>query len=130
MKKSSPSSDLERFLLGLIMLIGGLYWLISKVRVTTGIWGFGYGSYMSGMIVIPFVIGIVWLIINHRSVIGKIITVIGAIALIFSIIASTRLYMVGTSLFTFILMLILIFGGAVMLLSVLLVRHDDKDHKD
>lgn len=124
MNDNSPSGLLERMILGLLMLIGGLWWLISRVSVTTGFWGFGYGygGMMNGVIIIPLAIGIVWVLFNHKSIIGKIILVLGAVILIASIIGSTRLYFLPTSLFQFIAMIVLIFGGAILLASVLLTK--------
>ena len=63
----SAKNELKQFVAGVVMLIVGLFILSQKVVVSSGWFGYG-GTIMlggvrlnSGMIMIPFIIGIIWM---------------------------------------------------------------------
>lgn len=105
------------------MLVAGLYWLTSKVTVSSSFFGgglsFGGMTINSGLIVVPFIACIVWLFIDPASFIAKICAVLSFILIIAAIIMNTHLHMRPTSLYEYLLMLIFIFGGGALVLKVL-----------
>ena len=114
-----------RFFSGLGMLILGLYLLLQSIKVTTG-FGLGhslvsFGGYgvTSGMVLIPFMIGVGMLFYNVKSIVARVLTSASLMALIGGVIASIRFRMVGLSAFDVITMLVLIAGGTGILLSSL-----------
>lgn len=132
MKKSG--NELLRFLGGLAMLIAGLFIFSQKVMVYSsffgGSWGFG-GFYMSnGIIIIPLIIGIVWMFASGGSFGSKILTGAGVIFIIAAVILSTNIRLVHISLFEWILILILIFGGAGLVARILLACPGKDSERD
>lgn len=129
-KKDNP---LVQFLAGIFMLGAGLYWFMSSVRVTTGFGNFMIGSFQvgTGLVVVPFLVGIVMLFYNFDSILAKIITVLGIIIIIASIIMNTHFYFTSRNMYEYLLMLLFIFGGGTLVFKVLLMPvDDDKKRKD
>lgn len=129
MKKRNP---LTQFLVGLVMLVAGGYWFMSSVTVTTGYFGLSFGNFhlSGGLVVIPFIAGIIWLFLNTDSIGAKLLTGLGLIIILGSIIMSTRFIFHSKSLYEYLLMLVLIFGGAALSLQVLLASpKEDSDRK-
>ncbi|MDD6202592.1 MAG: hypothetical protein PUB13_06590 [Lachnospiraceae bacterium] len=121
--KRRKQNDLLTFLGGLAMLVAGLYWLMTKVTVSSGFFGgsFSFGGYHvnSGLIVVPFIACIVWLFVNPDSFLAKICVGLSVILIIAAIIMNTHIHMQSTSLYEYLLMLVFIFGGGAMVLKVL-----------
>lgn len=128
-KKENP---LMQFLAGLVMLAAGLYWFMSSVHVTTGFGSFMLGSFRvgTGLVIVPFLVGIVLLFYNFDSILAKIITMLGIIIIIASIIMNTHFYFTSRNLYEYLLMLVFIFGGGTLVLKVLLMPIDGKDKGD
>ena len=130
MKKKNP---LLRFLVGLAMLIAGGYWFLSSVTVTTGfLGGFSVGAFRlsGGLVVVPFIAGIIWLFVNSDSFGAKLLTGAGLLIIIASVIMSTRFVFQNRNLYEYLLMLVLIFGGAALDLQVLFsTPKDESDSK-
>lgn len=116
-------NELLQFLGGLAMLVVGLFILSQKVVVSSGFFGAGiwFGSFHmnNGLIMIPFIIGIVWMFASGGSFLSKVFTGLGVLLIIVSIIISTRIHLMYLSLYEWILILVLIFGGAGLLARVL-----------
>lgn len=114
-----------RFFAGLAMLIVGLYLLLRSVTVTSGFgWGYALLSFggvgvTSGMIMIPFMIGVGMVFYSARSLLGWILAGGSLLALLAGIIASLRFRMWNLSAFDLLVILVLIAGGAGLLLSSL-----------
>ena len=121
MKKAK--NELLQFLAGLAMLIAGLFILSQKVMVYSGLFGHGLqigGFYMSnGLIMVPFIIGIVWMFASGGSLPSKIFTVVGVLIIIIAIIMTTNIRLVQMTLYEWVLILVLIFGGAGLLARIL-----------
>lgn len=121
------------FLGGLVMLAVGLFWFTNSVTVTSGF--FSRGIYVgnmnikSGMIIVPFIVGIVLLFINFDSIVAKLVTGLGMLIIIAGIIMSTDLHLQTMPLYAWLVMLVFIFGGAALVLKVLL-GPVDKNKKD
>lgn len=122
MKK--PGNELLQFLAGLAMLVVGLYIFSQKVMVSSSFFGGGMwlgGFRMSGgIIMIPFIIGIIWMFASGGSFASKVFSGLGVLLIIVSIILSTNISLVYISLFEWIVILVLIFGGAGILARILL----------
>jgi len=114
-----------RFLLGVAMVIVGLYLLLNAIRVVHG-FGFGRGLYTvggfgitSGMILIPFIIGVVIIFYDRDKWYGWLLGVGSLLALIIGAIASIQFSFQGMSAFDIIVVLVLLFGGVGLVLSSL-----------
>jgi len=111
------------FLVGLVMLVSGLYFFTSRVSVSVGFYRVSYGGISSGgLIVIPFIAGIIWIFAKPSSLGGKLMLGLGVLLILASIIMGTRFTFVRTSLYEYLIMLVLIFGGAALDLKVLLKK--------
>lgn len=121
MKKAR--NELLQFLAGLAMLIAGLFIFSQKVMVSSGFFGFGLrigGFYMSnGLVVVPLIIGVVWMFASEGSFASKVFTAAGVLIIILAIIMTTNISLMRMTLFDWILILVLIFGGAGMLARIL-----------
>lgn len=126
------TNPIARFFIGLVMLAAGGYWFMSSVTVTTGLYGLRLGgvSVSGGLVVVPFIVGIVWLFVNVDSLGAKLITVLGLVIIFASVIMSTRFVFHRQSLYEYLIMLIMIFGGAALSLQVLLAKPKDAAVKD
>ena len=92
---NNNKNELLKFLGGLALLVVGLFLLFNRVHVgSTGFdWGrmsFGRFSFPSGLIVVPFIIGIVWMFGSGGSFVSKIFTVLSILIIIAAIIANIR----------------------------------------
>ena len=97
------------FLIGLIMAAVGAYLLLNQVQVTTGFWHFG--GYGFGPTLIPLLVGIAFLFYDGRSVVGWLLTAIGAAIILAGVLMNLDIYFRPTSLYNTLLMLGLLFGG-------------------
>ncbi len=126
MKKAR--NELLQFLGGLAMLIGGLFLFSQKVMVSSG---FGMGFLLggvrvaSGLLIIPLIIGIVWLFASGGSMGSKIMIGVGVLIIIAGVIASTTIRLQTITLYEWVIMLVLIFGGAGLLAKILLTNPED-----
>ena len=123
-------NPLAQFMIGMVMLAAGLYWFLSNVTVMTHfgfqLWNFRVGA---GLIVVPFIAGIIWLFVNVDSFGAKLLTVLGIVVILASIIANIQFIFRATSLYVYLIMLILIFGGAALVGQVLFRWPKDEDEK-
>lgn len=127
-KRRSP---LAQFVIGMVMLAAGLYWFMSNVTVSTyfglRIGGFRFGA---GLVVVPFIAGIIWLFLNVDSVGAKLLTVLGIVIILASIISNIHFVFRSTSLYVYLIMLVLIFGGAALVGQVLFRWPKDDEDRD
>ena len=110
---------------GIIMLVVGLFFLSQKVTVTNSFWGGGFsmmGMRMnSGLVIVPFIFSLIWLFIKPSKG-SKAAIVLSVILIIASLIQSTRFYIQYLSLFDWVVMLVLIFGGMAFIAKSLLMK--------
>lgn len=115
-------NELLEFLGGLAMLVVGLYLLQIRHRCRPLFAGnlslFGL-NVNSGLVIIPFIIGVVWLFAKPGSFGAKLVTGLGFLLIIVSVIASTTIRLQRLTLFEWILYLVLIFGGVGLLARAL-----------
>lgn len=110
------------FVAGLMMLVVGLFMFMNIVVVSSTFFGgfsFGNRSINSGVIIIPFIIGIIWMFASYGSLISKIFTAFSALIIVVAVIMSTQLHVKSVSLFEWLLILVLTFGGLGIVLRTL-----------
>ena len=116
-------NELLEFLGGLAMLVVGLYLFTNKATVQTSFFSGGlslFGMHLnSWLVIIPFIIGIVWLFVKPSSFGAKLVVGLGILIIIVSVIASTTIRLPRITLYEWILYIVLIFGGAGLLARAL-----------
>lgn len=117
MEKDTSLRDL---VLGLLFFFAGIYIIFQNTRVSAS-WGFYIGQYhiSSGMVIIPFLIGVIWKVIHPKSMIAIVLMGIGLLCILLSIMMGTRIYFVTSSLFDYVLMFSLTAIGLGLLIKCL-----------
>lgn len=114
MKK--PKHELMTFVAGIVMLVAGLFILSQKVIVSSSffssfggmsIWG---ARISSGMVVIPLIIGIVWMFMTD-SFASKVFSALAGLLIVIMVILTTNIHLTTMTLFDWLVILVLIFGG-------------------
>ena len=126
MKKAG--NELLQFLAGLAMLIAGLFVFSQKVVVTSGFFGYGFrigGIHMgNGLIMVPFIIGVVWMFVTEGNIASKLFTAASILVVILAVIMTTDIRLMHVTLYEWALILVLIFGGAGLVARILFAgRH-------
>jgi uncharacterized protein len=99
-----------QFFVGLIMAGVGAYLLLNQVQVTTSFWRFGqYGGF--GLTLLPLLVGVAFLFYNGRSVVGWLLTGVGAAIILANVLMNMDIYFRQTTLFNTLVMLGLLFAG-------------------
>lgn len=125
-KPTNESNDLLQFFIGVILLAVGLFWLSKRVMVHSSwyIWRIGGFDLSSGAVTIPLIIGIIWYFFNSKSIVPKIIIVLGIIFIVVTIILSVRINFMATSLFDYILIFGMAAAGSGLLLKTLFKKRN------
>ena len=101
---------LGEFFGGLAMAAAGGYLLTNQVTVTSGFWQlWGYNAF--GISLIPLLIGVGILFFDGRSVLGWVLTALGALVILLGILTNLTIFFRPTSLFNTIIILVLLAGG-------------------
>jgi len=101
---------LGEFFLGLAMAVAGGYLLTNRVMVTSGFWHlWGYDTF--GLSLVPLIFGIGILFFNGKAIAGWLLLFAGAVIILAGIIMNLQIYFQPTSLYSTIVMLILLAGG-------------------
>ncbi|MES2933275.1 MAG: hypothetical protein V4805_07285 [Pseudomonadota bacterium] len=118
-----------QFFLGLAMMCGGFYLLFNAISVASsfgmgmqlyGFSMFGHGlGITSGMVMIPFIIGVGMIFYDAKSLLAWILTLGSLIALLFGVITSLQFSFRQMSAFDLIVILVLAFGGLGLFLRAL-----------
>ncbi|MBR3882339.1 MAG: hypothetical protein IKJ36_03620 [Clostridia bacterium] len=126
------SSDYIEFYMGVITIAAGLFFLLSKAVVHSGFytWSVGGLSVSSGIVIIPLMAGIIGLVHNPKSFFAKLITIAGSIFIVSSIILNIRISFRTTTMFDYVVMMVLIAAGiGLMLKANSMAREDNKKSK-
>ncbi len=127
-EKLVKQNEMREFVIGIILLSIGLFMLSMRVRVYSG-WfaGFTIGSFhvASGVVTMPLIIGIVWYVMNTKSILAKWLCILGSIIIVVSIIMSIQINWVSSTLFEYLLIFTLSAVGLGLILKTVLV--DKKD---
>ncbi|MFG6326506.1 MAG: hypothetical protein K1W00_06620 [Lachnospiraceae bacterium] len=110
-------------LLGLGMLFGGLVLFFLRIEVSSRplLWGlFGSGARLSGLIFIPFILGLVLMVMFSKSIWPRILTGLGVLFIVLSVISTMDFYYRG-SMFETIMYIIMIFLGGALCLKILII---------
>jgi hypothetical protein len=112
---------LGQFLMGFIMMCGGFYLLLNSIHVSSH---FGMSMRMysmpmmgsqfnitSGMILIPFMLGIAIVFYNSKNALGWLLVIGSLSALIFGVLLSLKFSFRHMSAFDLIMILVLTMGG-------------------
>lgn len=98
------------FLLGVAMAVAGAYLLTNRVTVTSGYWSlWGYNTF--GLSLVPFIFGVGILFFNGKSFAGWLLLFAGVCIILVGIIANLQIYFQQTSLFSTLIMIVLLAGG-------------------
>ena len=92
------------------MVVAGGYLLLNQVQVTTSYWSFG-GQGSFGLSLLPLLAGIAFLFFDGRSLIGWLLTAVGAVIILAGVLMHLEIYFRQTSLFNTLVILGLLFGG-------------------
>ena len=117
------------------MLAAGLFIFCNKVTVSTaygyGMMGIGSFRMNTGLVIVPLIIGIVWMFISDGSFVSKLFTTIAVIFIIAMVIMNTRITLDTMKLYDWILILVLIFGGGAMVAKVTFANrgYEDDDYE-
>ncbi|WP_459129750.1 hypothetical protein [Guggenheimella bovis] len=100
-------------LLGIVLLAVGLFLLSRQVSVYTSFynWNLGGISVPTGVVAVPFFIGLLGYFINPKAFWSKLVMLLGAIFILVSIILSVRFSFMPASLFEYLLYVTLILAG-------------------
>ena len=129
-------NTLTRFFAGLALMIVGLFILFNRVHVGPAGWG-GWGrfsiggfSFPSGLVIIPFIIGVIWMFGSGGNLISKIFTAFSVLIILAAIIMNTTFWLDHMTMFDWMLILVMVFGGGGIVASVLFGENkEDKDSK-
>ncbi|PCJ19501.1 MAG: hypothetical protein COB02_07070 [Candidatus Cloacimonadota bacterium] len=111
------SGGLTHFFLGLVMSLSGAYLITNNVKVTSSYLTMRYQMYGGtsvsafGITLIPLTLGIFYLFFDGESKIGWLLTLASIIAIFIGIVSNLQIYFATTSLYSFGIMLTLLFGG-------------------
>lgn len=106
-----------QFFIGLAMMVAGGYLLLNGIIIRPqfglgmGLFRMGGVQVTTGMVLIPFIFGVVLIFYNGRSWIGWALSAGSLIALVAGVIASIQLTMGRMSAFDLLVILVLFFGG-------------------
>ena len=115
------------FFLGLAMAIAGAYLITNRVMVVSGYWSmWGYSGF--GLSLLPLIIGIGILFFNGKSIVGWLLLLIGVVIIFIGILMNLHIYFQATSLFTTIVMIVLLAGGIGLIFRAL-APHGRRDEQ-
>ena len=98
------------FFLGLAMAIAGAYLLTNRVMVVSGYWSiWGYSGF--GLSLIPLIAGVGILFFNGKSIAGWLLLFAGVVIIFVGVLMNLHIYFQPTTLFSTILMIVLLAGG-------------------
>lgn len=119
------SHPLAEFLIGLVLVGAGVYWVLNSFVVTFdwgGIWGgFGMSSRLAtGLMLIPLLLGIALLFFLDRKWIGWVVTAIGVLVILVTLLTSVRFRPISATLWQYVVMFGMIAAGVGLLARGLL----------
>ena len=136
-KSERKGNELLEFFIGFILLGIGLYMLAQQVDVRMAWYSWHLGSFRiaTGMIFIPLIFGVIWQIINNKSKFAKLLTILGAVIIVATIIMSVNIVFRTTSMYNYIIILLMISVGTGLLLKVLFKdkkreKNEEKESKE
>ena len=108
-------NELVEFIVGLAMLVIGLYLFTGRVSVSSSFFSSGiyYGTVRipTGAVFVPFIVGIIMVFAKPESFLSKLVAGLGVLIILVSIIMSVNIRLETISLYEWLLYIIAIFGG-------------------
>jgi hypothetical protein len=127
-QEAGSSAELGSLIGGFILAAAGVYLLTNQVHVGAG--PFGGWSWLGpnsfGLVLVPLLLGVGILCVSGRSRIGQLLTAIGGVLLLASIIEPLRITFRPTSLFSTLLMLGLTIAGVGLMARALLAGREPR----
>jgi hypothetical protein len=115
------ADKMMRFVVGVLMMFGGVYLFLQSVQVNFGfnypVYRFGRSSLTTGYILIPFMLGVGMIFFNSKSSLGWLVAMGSLVALVLGVIISTRFSLQNMNAFQLLVILVLMVGGLGMWLS-------------
>lgn len=117
-----------QFLIGIVMMIAGFYLLLNAISIESRfglgmrLYGVGGVGITSGMLMIPFIAGVVFIFYNSKNPIGWLLSGGALVALLVGVLANSQFSFRNMSAFDLIVILVLAFGGLGLFLRSL--RHN------
>lgn len=127
-RSGTAGNETLQFFMGILLLGGGLYWLLNSFTVSTryGMMG-GYGNYSlfgiritGGVMLIPLLIGIglIFFLDGKKRFIGYTVSALGLLIIVLSLLSSLEFHArYGGSLYMYVLMFAMIAAGAGLLIK-------------
>ena len=132
-EKEKKATDFIEFYVGIISIAAGIFFLLSKAVVHSGFYGISFAggiNVSTGIVIIPLMVGVVWLVNNPKSIIAKLITIAGSVFIIASIILNIRISFVTTTMVDYVIMMLLIAVGLGLIIKtysmVNKLNHEEK----
>lgn len=127
-RNGSAGNDTLQFFMGILLLGGGLYWLLSSFTVSSrfggGMGGYGYYSLFGmritgGVMLIPLLLGIglIFFLDGKKRFIGYTVTSLGLLVIVISLLSSLEFHARYGSLYMYVLMFGMIAAGAALLIK-------------
>ncbi|MFN8554280.1 MAG: hypothetical protein U0103_22620 [Candidatus Obscuribacterales bacterium] len=123
-KKNLPAQPVQNDLMyfsGIALILTGLFMFFNHVRVTgpfmSLLGGFGGGGAGIGLLFIPLMVGIGWLIYDSKNKIAWILTTASCAIVIFSVLSSITMQFPSLSFLGLIMMLLPFAAGGALLLK-------------
>lgn len=97
--------SLRDLVLGVLFFFGGVFFIFQNTLVTAS-WGFYVGRFhvSSGMVIIPLLIGVIWKVINPKSMGAWIVMGLGILCILMTIIMGVQIRFITSSLFDYVMM--------------------------
>lgn len=127
-------NELVEFIVGLAMLVIGLYLFTQRVSVSSSFFSGGiyYGTVRipTGAVFVPFIVGIIMVFAKPESVVSKLVAGLGILIILASIIMSVNIRLETISLYEWLLYIIAIFGGLGLVCRILFAKPKNEDKHD
>lgn len=129
--RGAADSALIKFFAGLLLFGGGIYWMLNSFTVSST-WGRGYWSLFgahlpTGTMLIPLLLGIGMMFFMEKKTIGGMVTGLGVLIIIISLLTSIEFHAVHKSLYEYVLMFGMTAAGAGLLIKTLFTGGGDKE---
>lgn len=114
-----------QFLIGIVMMIAGFYLLFNAIAIETRfglgmrLYGIGGVGITSGMLMIPFIGGIIFIFYKASNPVGWLLSAGSLIAMVVGVLANSQFSFRAMSAFDLIVILVLAFGGLGLFLKSL-----------
>lgn len=126
-------NELVEFIVGLAMLVIGLYLFTGRVSVSSSFFSSGiyYGTVRipTGAVFVPFIVGIIMVFAKPESFLSKLVAGLGVLIILVSIIMSVNIRLETISLYEWLLYIIAIFGGLGLVCRIVFAKpkNDEKE---